>query len=225
VLPQAISGLLPIGMAAALSPIPIIGVVLVLESAKARVNGPLFALGWVGGLVAVSTIATVAAGDASDPGSTAATGVNWVLTGIGVLFLLMAVSQWKKRPHPGETAELPGWMASIESVSPAKALALGAGLSAANPKNLALTLAAAAIIAEAGLDTSDTAIALAVFVAIGSATVVGAVLFALVAPTRAHRSLGRVKQFMAANNATIMMVVLLILGAKFLGDGLAAWWT
>ena len=68
---------------------------------------------------------------------------------------------------------------------------LGAALSGANPKNLALTLAAAASIAEAGLDPADEAIAVAVFVALGSLTVAGAVLFYLVDSKRAARSTRR----------------------------------
>ena len=91
----------------------------------------------------------------------------------------------------------------------------------ANPKNLALTLAAAASIAEAGLDQTDKAIAIGIFVALGSATVAGAVAFYLVAPGRAARPLDALKRFMSDNNAVIMMVVLLLLGAKLLGDGLA----
>jgi threonine/homoserine/homoserine lactone efflux protein len=93
--------------------------------------------------------------------------------------------------------------------------------SGANPKNLALTLAAAASIAEAGLDQADEAIAIVVFVALGSVTVAGAVLFYLVDAKRAARPLDAIKRFMSDNNAVIMMVVLLLLGAKLLGDGLA----
>ena len=62
------------------------------------------------------------------------------------------------------------------------------------------------------------------FVAIGSATVAGAVLFYLAAPATAARPLAATKQFMSDNNAVIMMVVLLLLGAKLLGDGLAGIW-
>ena len=43
----------------------------------------------------------------------------------------------------------------------------------------------------------------------------------LVAPGRAARPLDALKRFMSDNNAVIMMVVLLLLGAKLLGDGLA----
>ena len=50
-LSQAIGAILPTAAAVALSPIPIIAIVLVLDSARARVNGPAFALGWVLSLI------------------------------------------------------------------------------------------------------------------------------------------------------------------------------
>jgi hypothetical protein len=59
-----------------------------------------------------------------------------------------------------------------------------------------------------------------VFVAIGSITVVGAVVFALVAPRTAARPLDVIRRFMADNSATIMMVLLLVLGIKILGDAI-----
>jgi hypothetical protein len=61
-------------------------------------------------------------------------------------------------------------------------------------------------------------------VALGSVTVVGSVLFYILAPNRAERPLGAVKQFMSDNNVVIMMVILLLLGAKLVGDGLAGFW-
>jgi threonine/homoserine/homoserine lactone efflux protein len=115
-------------------------------------------------------------------------------------------------------------MATIDTATAPRAALLGAALSGANPKNLALTLAAAASIAEAGLDNADTAIAIGAFVALGSITVAGSVLFYLVDADRAARPLTAVKQFMSDNNATIMMVVLLLLGAKLLDDGVAGLW-
>jgi threonine/homoserine/homoserine lactone efflux protein len=156
--------------------------------------------------------------DSDDPG------VNWLKLGIGIVFLLMAAKQWAKRPRPGREPEVPGWMGTIDSATPPRAALLGMALSGANPKNLALTLTAAASIAEAGLDSTDTAIAVAAFTALGSITVAGSVLFYLLAGDRAARPLAAVKQFMADNNPVILMVVLLLLGAKLLGDGLAGLW-
>jgi threonine/homoserine/homoserine lactone efflux protein len=218
VLGDAIGDLLPSALAVALSPIPIVAIVIVLGSPHARTAGPAFALGWVVGLVAVSVIVVLALGGGSDAEET---GVNWLKVGIGLVFWAMAAQQWRKRPKPGEDPAMPSWMATIDSASSARAALFGVALSAANPKNLALTLAASASIAEAGLTTADTAIAVASFVAIGSVTVAGAVLFYLAAPATAARPLAATKQFMSDNNATIMMIVLLLLGAKLLGDGLA----
>ncbi|HTH06708.1 MAG TPA: GAP family protein [Ilumatobacteraceae bacterium] len=218
---QAIGELLPSAVGVALSPVPIIAVILMLGTPRAKSNGPAFALGWVLGLVVVSVVVVLVAGGADDPDSGTSTTVDVVKLLIGLLFLVMAFGQWRKRPKPGEQAAMPKWMAMLDHFNAGKSLGLGALLSGVNPKNLALTLAAAATIAQAGLSSGDTTIAIAVFVAIGSVTVAGPVLFYLCAPTKAAGSLDSIKQFMAAHNAVIMMVVLLVIGAKVLGQGIA----
>lgn len=215
-LSDAIGDLLPAAVAVALSPIPIVAVVLVLGSRHARSAGPAFAAGWVAGLAAVATVVVLVLPGGSGGGEEP--GVTWLKLAIGVLFLVMAARQWQKRPREGREPELPGWMATIDTATAPRALLLGLGLSAANPKNLALTLAAAASIAESGLGAADEAIAVAVFVAIGSLTVLGAVLAHAVGGDRATQPLAAIRAFMATNNAVIMMVVLLILGVKFIGD-------
>lgn len=220
VLDDAIGALLPAAVAVALSPVPIAAIVLVLAGSHARTAGPAFAVGWIAGLSAVSAVVVTIAHGASDPDSAEATGISWLKLVLGLAFWVMAARQWRHRPKRGEAPEMPGWMASIDDVSVGRAAVLGVGLSAANPKNLALTMAASASIAQAGLGSTDTAVAVAVFVAVGSASVAGAVLFALVAPGPAERSLAAVREFMTDNNATIMMVIFVILGAKLLGDAL-----
>lgn len=222
---EAIGQLLPAAVTVALSPIPIVAVVLVLDGPLARRSGPSFALGWVAGLTIVGVVVLLVVGATTDPGTDAATGVNWFMAVIGLVFLGMAAQQWKKRPKRGEAPKMPGWMATISSVSPTRAVLFGMALSGANPKNLALTVAAGTAIANAELGATDSAIAILAFIAIGSVTVVGAVAFYLAAPAHAVPPLTAVRQFMADNNATIMMVILLLLGAKLLGDSLAGVWS
>ena len=219
----AIGDFLPVALAVALSPIPIIAVVLVLGTPRARSNGPLFAVGWVVGLAAVAAL-VVALLDglqvAEDADGGPSTLVSLVRIAFGLLLLVLAVQQWGKRPNDGAEPEMPGWMAGIDAFTPWKSFLFGLALSAANPKNLILTLAAAASIAQSGLDGPGTVIAVAVFVLIGSTTVAGAVLYALLAGSRAAGPLDSLKAFMVRNNAVIMTIVLLILGAKVLGDGI-----
>jgi threonine/homoserine/homoserine lactone efflux protein len=218
---QAIGDLLPSAVGVALSPVPIIAVILMLGTPRARTNGPAFAAGWVLGLVVVSVIVVLVASGADDTDSGASTAVDWVKVVIGVLFLVMAAGQWRKRPQPGVELEMPGWMAAIDRFSAGKSAGLGALLSGVNPKNLALTLAASASIAQAGLSGGETAVAIAVFVVIGSVTVAGPVLFYVFAPARAAAPLNSIKQLMSEHNAVIMMIVLLVVGAKVLGQGIA----
>ena len=76
---QAIGGSLPLAVGIALSPIPIIAVVLMLTSRRAKVNGPAFVLGWLIGLGTVGAIvlAVAGTGGASKSGAPA-TWVSWV---------------------------------------------------------------------------------------------------------------------------------------------------
>jgi hypothetical protein len=81
----AIGDLLPSAVEVALSPIPIIAVILMLATARARSNGLAFGLGWIVGLVAVSVVVLVAAADA-DTSSRTSDGVNWIKLVLGVGF-------------------------------------------------------------------------------------------------------------------------------------------
>jgi threonine/homoserine/homoserine lactone efflux protein len=219
---DAIGGLLPAAIGVALSPIPIVAVILILGTPKARANGPAFAIGWVAGLVIVSTVVVLVVGDnGDDPSSGTSTGIAWTKVVLGALLVVLAAKQWRSRPKPGETATLPKWMATVDGFTPVKSLALGALLSGVNPKNLALTLAASASIAQAGLSAGDTVVSIAVFVILGSLTVAGPVVLFVFGGTRVRAPLASLKEFMAAHNNVIMMVVLLILGAKLLGDGIS----
>nr|WP_281366066.1 GAP family protein [Janibacter cremeus] len=211
---------MPLALGVALSPVPIIAVILMLGTPQAKSRGSAFALGWVLGLVIVNVIVVLAASGSDDPDSGASIGVDILKIVLGALFLVMAAGQWRKRPKPGEEPVMPTWMAAIDGFGMPASLGLGALLSGLNPKNLALTLAAAAGIAQAGLSGGPTTIAITVFVVIGSVTVAGPVLFYVFAASKAAGPLASIKGFMSDHNAVIMMVVLLILGAKMLGQGI-----
>jgi threonine/homoserine/homoserine lactone efflux protein len=187
---DAIGQVLSLGVGVALSPVPIIAVVLMLGTPRARANGP-------------------------------ATWVDVLKLVLGVLLSLIALRQWRGRPRAGAQAPLPKWMQAIDTFTPVRALAMGVAFSAINPKNLLLTIAAAAAIAQTGIDTGQQAIALAVFIAIGTLGpgLPVAIYFALGA--RAAHVLDDLKQWMAAHNAAIMAVLCLVIGAKLIGDAIS----
>ena len=155
---EAIGAVLPLGVGVALSPVPIIAVILMLVSRRARVNGPMFILGWLLGLAVIGVIVLGIAGpsNANDDGQPA-TWVNVLKLVLGALLVLVALRQWRSRPTEGEEAALPKWMGSIDAFTPVKALGAGAALSGLNPKNLLLAVAAAAAVAQTGIAGGEQA--------------------------------------------------------------------
>jgi threonine/homoserine/homoserine lactone efflux protein len=219
---DAIGQVLSFGVGVSLSPVPIIGVVLMLGTPRARVNGPAFIAGWVLGLAAVGTIVLLAASGADASQDTGpADWVNWLKLTLGVLLLLVALKQWRGRPAAGEDAELPKWMRAIDTFKPGKAAGLGVLLSAANPKNLLLAVGAAAAIAQTGATTGDQALALAVFVLIGTLGPGLPVALYVAMGERSKHTLDHVKAWMGTHNAAIMAVLCLVLGAKLVGDAIS----
>ena len=99
---KAISEVLVYGVGVAISVAPIIAVVLMLFSQRARVNGPLFLFGWVIALAAVSIIAYVIA-DQNNAATNTTTSdtISWGHIVLGVLLLLAAARNWRKRPAAG----------------------------------------------------------------------------------------------------------------------------
>jgi threonine/homoserine/homoserine lactone efflux protein len=139
-----------------------------------------------------------------------------------VLFLFLAYRNSTQRPKPGEQAEMPKWMSGIDAMTPGKALGLGAALSGVNPKNLALAVSAGVVIASAGLNSTQTIIALATFVVVGCISVATPVIVALVLGDKATPTLASWKAALIQNNAAVMMVLFIVFGAIMLGKGLGA---
>ncbi|MGH3210018.1 MAG: GAP family protein [Trebonia sp.] len=93
--------------------------VLMLTTRRARVNGPLFVLGWLAGLAVVGAIVLSVAGPAgANSSGSPATWVSWVKVVPGLLLLLVAARQFRGRPKDGEQAHLPKWMARIDDIRP-----------------------------------------------------------------------------------------------------------
>ena len=217
---DAIGQVLPFAVGVAISPVPIIAVILMLVTEHARVNGPAFIVGWIVGLSIIGVIViglAGAGGDSSGP----PTWLLWLQAVLGVLLLVVAARQYRARPQDGDVAPTPKWMGAIDSFTPAKALGAGVLLSALNPKNLLLAVGAAATIEQTGASTGDEAVAYLVFALIASIGVATPVVLFFVLGDRAPALLDRMKTWMAQNNAVIMAVLCAVIGVKLIGQALS----
>jgi hypothetical protein len=196
--------------------------ILVLATPRGRANGLLFGVGWLAGLAILDAVVLALAGPAgaSEGGEPAAwTGRLKLL--LGVLGAAAGGAAVARPPRPGGgtgDAQVDG----EHRQAPARR---GAGPRRppvrGHPKNAALTIAAAATIAGAGLPGREQAVVLAVFVLIGSVGVLAPLVVYLFAGEGAARTLDSWKTWAATNNAAVLAVLFLVFGFKLVGDGIA----
>src|SRR5215218_7376064 len=134
---EAIGQVLSFAVGVALSPVPIIAVVVILATPNGRRKGLAFLAGWVAALAILGTIVLIAASGAgaSESGQPA----DWLSVlklVFGLLLLVVAVKQWRGRPRGDNDPELPSWMKAIDRFTPGRSAGFAAVLAAVNPKNL-----------------------------------------------------------------------------------------
>lgn len=219
----AIGELLPLAVAIAISVTTIITTVLMLLSPKARSRTVGLLVGCVvgvGGAVALFTLLADMLPTQDSGGSSLEASVIRMV--VGVLLVVLALRQWRGRPASGDRAELPKWMAGVDSIMPGKALVLGLLLSAVVPKNLLLALSAGLIVGEAALSNGRAALVIVVFTAIATSTVAVPVVAHLVAPARMRGPFERIREWLVENNVAIMVVLLLVIGVVMIGNSIAS---
>jgi hypothetical protein len=217
---ESISAVLTYAVGVGLSPIPIVAVIVVLFSARATVNGPLFLAGWMAGLATMVTAVQLVAGRlGAGTSGTVDDGISWFRVLLGAVLLVAAIRKWRHRPGPGEEPSLPGWMARVEGFAPAQALGLGL-LLGFNPKNIALAFGAGMSLAQIDAPIGHTATAIAVFVLVGSAGVMSAVAHALIGGATARQRLDDTRAWLVLHNGALMAAVFLVFAALLISEGL-----
>ena len=219
----AIGELLPLAVAIAISVTTIITTALMLLSPKAKSRTVGLMVGCVvgvGGAVALFMLLADLLPSQDSGGSSLV--VSAIKIVVGVLLVVLALRQWRGRPAGGDQAELPNWMAGVDSMTPGKALVLGLLLSAVVPKNLLLALSAGLIVGEAGFSGGQAAVVIVLFTALATSTVAVPVVAHLVASARLRGPFERLREWLVENNVTIMVVALFVIGVVMIGNSIAS---
>jgi threonine/homoserine/homoserine lactone efflux protein len=207
---------LPIALGIAASPFPIIPAILLLFTPRARATSSSFLLGWVVGIL-VATGAFALLAEVLDTRDQPATWASWARIVLGAVLVVLGVRQWLGRRAKEST---PQWMQSLADATPGAALRLGLVLSAANPKILLLAAAGGLAIGSSDLAAGGVVLAVALFTVVASSTVAIPVLLYLVLGERILGPLGAVRDWLQANNAAVMAVVIVVIGVLLLVKGL-----
>ena len=213
--------LLPLMIGAAVVPIPIIIVLLLLSNQGGLLKGAAF----VGGAIAVRLAQGVVFGYifASDPAATSETGgsliVSTLLLVVGVLMLITAFRKWNKEEDPDGPP--PRWMAALGGLSAPKAFGMGAALVAISAKQWVFTLSAIGVIGQAQLGPpASTALFLCYALAVQALGLIAVIAYAM-APRSAGPALVQASEWLERNDRQIMVAFSLIFGLFFLFKGIA----
>lgn len=211
--------LLPLAVVVGLSPVPIMPAVLLLMTSRPVANGLAYLAAFVLALGVVVT-AAVGLGGLVEPEQPTDQTVGWVRVVTGVLFLVLALVTWVRRPRDGEGKPPARWMAALHGYSPWESARVGALLATTNPKNVAMALAAGAEIAVFVDDGGRTAVGVLVFVLVGSVGVATPIVVRTLVGERADPALRRSRAWLDRNTTLLSVGVLVLLGVLLLASGL-----
>lgn len=215
-----LADLLTLGVGIAISPIAIVAVILLATSGKGRTAGTAFVLGcyafavvFLGVLVVVGRTART-----DEPESGAHVTVDVVEILLGVVLLVLAVRQWRRRA----SHDPPGWMAKLDGLTVVGAFLVGVLISGPlSPKDLPLLVAAGGRIAQADLAVGEVIAVILIFSLMGVTAVLVPWIISVIAPDSVEARLSGMRTWLTSNHAVIMTILFLILGFKLIGSGVA----
>lgn len=222
-LTHLMADLIPAATAIAISPIPIVAVLMMLFSKNALKNATAFILGWLLAMLVVGGVAaSLGAGMDFSASSQPSQVVLVIKVILGGVLLIAAYRQWRRRPKLGAEVPMPKWMKTLDSSRVLNAFALGFALMAINLKNMPIFLSGVGDILQASLGGMTTVIVVLVFSLLASSSLGVPVAFYIIGGEKAKANLDSAKALMLQNNSAILAVLFLIFGLDIVGKGLAA---
>ncbi|MGC4108123.1 MAG: GAP family protein [Thermomicrobiales bacterium] len=219
---DVIGNLIPLAMAIALGPIPIIAIALMLQTPAPGRTSAGFAVGWVVGMAILAVVLTAVAsvvpeGDSDHPR-------HWIgvlQLVLGVLLILLAAKKIATRPTGDAEAEMPAMLGRLAETTPGRSVLVGFVAAAVNPKHVAFVLPVGTLVVDYGLSRGEVGIALGIFTLLASASVLAPTVAWRVAPDRVGQIVDTAFTWMVRNMNVVSAGVLLLIGANVIGKGIA----
>jgi hypothetical protein len=210
--------LLALGVAA--SPLPVVAVLVILLTRRARIGSLVMLVGWVAGVSVALAIAVMFADQLQVP--KAGTDLPWeglffVLLGIGLV--MMGVMSRRGRFRSPNPQEPPTWVNSVDNLSPLGGAFVVFLNATTSPKNLALAITAGRVLANQEPWFAEVPAALA-YIAIASLTIAAPVVLYFFGGDRSIAIIEGWRRKVTANAAAVMEISLLVIGAGMTVKGL-----
>ena len=218
---NTIGQLLPVGIAAALSTVPVTVLLVIMMSPRRKVAAVPFALGCVIGTLIIVLVASLAAQFLPEPRQRRADEVA------AVLELAWARRWCWSGSAPGVagtdregTLPLPaGPRSALDSVSAMRAFGLGLIIELRPKSALLACVVSLQVHAATRADPGPLAV-IVIYVIIATSTVTLPVLLTIISPERMEPRLAKAADTLAEDGPLISAIVLLMVGAVVIGSGL-----
>jgi Sap, sulfolipid-1-addressing protein len=214
---SVLTGLIPLGLVIAVSPITIIPAVLVIQAPRPRPSSLAYLAGWLLGLAALTALCVAASGLLGGLHKSTPSWASWLRVVLGSALIVFGIYRWLTRHRHTES---PAWMRSFATITPARAAMTAAVMVVARPDVLLICVPAGLAIGASGLDAFGDWMAAAFFVAIAASTVAVPILAYAAAGHRLDDAMGRLKDWMEKNNAALMAAILIVIGVMVLYNGI-----
>ncbi|MBC6296092.1 GAP family protein [Listeria sp. FSL L7-1517] len=217
---SAVSAILSPAVGILISPFPIVGLILILLSNKARINSIFYTLGWIIGNIVIFFIGLFVMGSAVNTSGDQSMLVKIVLIVLGVLLILLGAHDFTKRPKKGEKADTPKWFAKMSNIKPGGAMIFAFLLSAVNPKNMLLSLTAGVSVGTLNLVGGQETMAIILFGIIACCSIYIPTIAFLIAGDRLDNVLDSTRKWLIQNNSLIMALLFLFIGLSVISKAL-----
>ena len=210
----------PMALGIALSPGPVLAVVVLLMTPLAKTSAPSFLWGWLLGILGVGTLVILLPGVvASHGGLSDTTGIVKIILGFLLLILIFPI--WKKRPKSGDLMKVPKIFQGIDKFGITKSFIAGFLSSALSLKVIALTASGAAHIDTTSLvDYFETLIGLFLFSLVASFTLILPIIVYFLSPKKMEQIGLKLKAWLITYYTIIIVTMLLIFGLLLIYIGL-----
>ena len=206
------------GLAAAISTVPITAMLLILLSPRRKAAALPFLIGSVVGMLVVVGVCTLAAQALPEPRPrqppTAAAVIELIA---GVALIVLGVRTWLGREQADD--DVPAWTKSIDELTSGRALGLGL-LLALRPKNVLLAAVVGVQLHVETLDLGATIAAAVLYVVIATSSLTIPIVLTLIYPNRMQPRLEAVAARLTSEAPVISAVVLILIGTVVAGAGL-----
>jgi hypothetical protein len=209
-----------LALGVALSPLPILAILLYLGGRRPRTTATAFWLAWICG-VAAATIVCVLAVELSEVTESQPVWLAVAELLVGSVFLLLAgrVALNGGRALGGGPQ---AWIGALDRSGPFQAAGLALLLSCANPKNLALILGAAVLMVDATGGSRELTVSTGAFVVVAASGVSLPFAAHSVFPERLEPRLVGLRRMFVRRGRLLAMVVGFGIGALFVTEGIRA---